>query len=185
MDVLIFNCCPVQDGATAYIARAVHSFLEPEHNVTDICIGDYNIAFCNGCRSCHKTTRCIQDDDMLKIISEYECSDVIVHVSPSYWADVPGQFKAFIDRCTPWSNTHEPHASIGCGKKSYAVALRTGPGMKECERIVQTLEHFCGHLEIQSCGSLCLCGVENRQAAEHRIEELKDFCGKILTELRQ
>ena len=47
-----------------------------------------------------------------------------------------GQFKAFIDRCTPWCNTHEPHAALLLGKKGYAIALRTGPGMKECEHII-------------------------------------------------
>ena len=37
-------------------------------------------------------------------------------MSPLYWADIPGQFKAFIDRCTPWCNTHEPHAKISSGR---------------------------------------------------------------------
>ena len=45
-------------------------------------------------------------------MAEFEAADVIISVSPSYWADVPGQFKAFIDRCTPWSNTHEPHKAL-------------------------------------------------------------------------
>lgn len=100
-------------------------------------------------------------------------------VSPSYWADVPGQFKVFIDRCTPWCNTHEPHAAIGGGKKGYAIVLRTGPGMKECERIAQTIEHFYGHLEIAFCGSLGLCSVENRGAVGPREPEIEAFCAKI------
>jgi len=83
-----------------------------------------------------------------KIMDEYDVADIIVSVSPSYWADIPGQFKAFIDRCTPWCNTHEPHASIRPGKKGYAIALRTGPNMPECERIIGSIEHFYGHLEI-------------------------------------
>lgn len=45
-------------------------------------------------------------------MEQYEWADKIVSVSPSYWADIPGQFKVFIDRCTPWCNTHEPHAKI-------------------------------------------------------------------------
>ena len=28
-------------------------------------------------------------------------ADIVVSVSPSYWADMPGQFKVFIDWCTP------------------------------------------------------------------------------------
>ena len=112
-------------------------------------------------------------------MAEFDKADVIVSVSPSYWADIPGQFKAFIDRCTPWCNTHEPHAAIGGGKKGYAIALRTGPGMRECERIIQSIEHFYGHLEIAACGHLGLTGVERRQDAEARRAEITAFCAEI------
>ena len=42
-------------------------------------------------------------------------------MSPSYWADIPGQFKVFIDRCTPWCNTHEPHAKISSGRPTFPL----------------------------------------------------------------
>ena len=31
--------------------------------------------------------------------------------------------------------------------------------MPECHRIIGSIEHFYGHLEIKSCGSLGLCSV--------------------------
>ena len=125
MNALVINCCPVKNGATAEIVRIVSERLSAK----SICIDDYDFAFCKGCRSCHTTARCVQSDDIDRIMEELEAADVIVCVSPSYWADIPGQFKAFIDRCTPWCNTHEPHASLSGGKKGYAIALRTGPSM--------------------------------------------------------
>ena len=76
------------------------------------------------------------------LIKEFEKADIIISVAPSYWADVPGQFKAYIDRCTPWCNTHEPHASLSKGKKGYSIVLRTGPNMKECERLISTIERL-------------------------------------------
>lgn len=109
-------------------------------------------------------------------MSEFAEADVIVSVAPSYWADVPGQFKAFIDRCTPWSNTHEPHASIGGGKRGYAIALRTGPHLRECEKILDTLEHFYGHLEVPCCGRLGLCAVEYRTDVSAHRDEIVKFC---------
>ena len=99
-------------------------------------------------------------------------------VSPSYWADIPGQFKVFIDRCTPWCNTHEPHATIPQGKRGYVIALRTGPSMPECEKIIGSIEHFYGHLEIKSCGSLGLCSVEYKEDVTSRVDEIKSFCEK-------
>jgi len=47
-----------------------------------------------------------------------------VVVSPSYWEDIPGQFKTFIDRCTPWCNTHEPHAKLSNYKCKNSILWR-------------------------------------------------------------
>ena len=179
MNALVLNCCPVRDGATAEIARVAADALAGRYAVRSACIGDFQFGFCTGCRRCHGTAACFQHDGVEALMRAFERADVIVAVSPSYWADVPGQFKAFIDRCTPWSNTHEPHASIGAGKRGYAIALRTGPGMRECERVIESIEHFFGHLEIRCSGHLGLCGVEFREAVEPRTAEILEFCRRI------
>ena len=116
MKVLVMNCSPVRNGAAAEIVNIVTACLEKKHDVKNICIDDYDIKFCKGCRKCHTTAKCVQKDDVNRIIEQYEWADVIISVSPLYWADIPGQFKAFIDRCTPWCNTHEPHAKISSGR---------------------------------------------------------------------
>ena len=177
---LILNCSPVRTGATARIAETISEALEGRFDARRACIDDYRFDFCRGCRSCHATARCVMDDDVTRLMDEFEQADVIVCVSPSYWADVPGQFKAFIDRCTPWCNTHEPHARLSPGKRGYAVALRTGPGMRECERIIGTIEHFYGHLEIECRGRLGLCGVERREDVDDRLDEIKAFCDQFI-----
>jgi len=179
MKALIINCSPVRSGATAEIAGIITRQLSGKHDVRSVCIDDYAFAYCKGCRSCHTTAECVQHDDVEKIMNEFERADIVVAVSPSYWADVPGQFKAFIDRCTPWCNTHVPYKMIPSGKKGYAVVLRTGSNMKECERIIGTIEHFYGHLEIDFRGGLGLTSVENKQDVEPRKQEIIDFCNKI------
>ena len=179
MNALIINCSPVKAGATARIAEIIEEHLTPKHQVRSICIDDYAFRFCRGCRACHHTGQCVQHDDVDKIMEQFERAQAIICVSPSYWADVPGQFKSFIDRCTPWCNTHEPHACLSPGKKGYAVALRTGPNMRECERILDTIEHFYGHLEIEKCGRLGLCSVEYRDDAAKKEKEILAFCERI------
>ena len=179
MKLLVINCSPVRNGATAEIASIVSDFLKTRYEVKSVCIDDYSIDFCKGCRACHQTAKCFQDDDVQKLMAQYEWADTIISVSPSYWADVPGQFKAFIDRCTPWCNTHEPHATLSRGKKGYSIALRTGPSMRECERVIQSIEHFYGHLEIACCGSLGLCSVEYKDAVQMRKDEIIRFCSMI------
>ena len=179
MNALVINCSPVRNGATAEIVKIVSQCLGKKYTLKSICIDDYRFGFCKGFRSCHHTAKCIQHDDVDKIIDEFEWADRIISVAPSYWADIPGQFKAFIDRCTPWCNTHEPHAKISSGKKGYAIALRTGPSMRECNRIIESIQHFYGHLEIESCESLGLCSIEFKEMVEPRKNEILDLCSRI------
>lgn len=179
MNALVMNCSPVRNGATAEIVRIVAECLGKKYEVKCACIDDFHINFCKGCRTCHHTAKCIQHDDVDLVMGLYQWADIIVHVAPSYWADIPGQFKSFIDRCTPWCNTHEPHATIGTGKRGYSIALRTGPGMRECTGIIESIEHFYGHLEIACRGRLGLCSVEYKEAVADRKKEIMDFCGAI------
>ena len=179
MNALILNCSPVRTGATAGIAAMAADCLADRYDVRNLCIDDFSIGFCRGCRVCHRTAQCVQQDDTDALMAHFEWADVILCVSPSYWADIPGQFKVFIDRCTPWCNTHEPHASLPGGKRGYAIALRTGPSMKECDRIIQSIEHFYGHLEIEPRAHLGLCSMECRADAAARRPEIVEFCKKI------
>lgn len=179
MNALVMNCSPVRNGATAEIVHIVTECLKGKNKVKSICIDDFHIDFCKGCRICHSTAKCVQHDDVDIILELYKWADIIVNVAPSYWADIPGQFKAFIDRCTPWCNTHEPHATIGGGKKGYSIALRTGSSMRECDRIIESIEHFYGHLEIACCGHLGLCSIEYKEAVADRKKEIAEFCSTI------
>ena len=159
MKVLIINCSPVRNGATAEIVRLLSERLCLRYKTKVVCIDDYQFSFCKGCRSCHKTAECIQHDDVNVLMDEFSLADIIISVSPSYW--------------------HNPHKTIPSGKKGYAVALRTGPGMKECERIISSIEHFYGHLEIECCGHLGLCSVEYKEALKDRMDEIEAFCKLI------
>ena len=181
MKALIINCSPVRNGATARIAEIIGDELKSRYEIKNICIDDYSFAVCKGCRACHTTAFCVMSDASVirDIMNEFDVADIIVSVAPSYWADIPGQYKAFIDRCTPWCNTHEPHATIKPGKKGYTVALRTGPNMPECERLIGSIEHFYGHLEIERAGHLGLTSVEYKEDVEPRKDEIINFCRTI------
>ena len=181
MKALIINCSPVRTGATAEIVKIVEGELNSRFDTRCICIDDYKFAFCRGCRACHKTAQCVMSDAQVirDIMNEFDNAEIIVSVAPSYWADIPGQFKSFIDRVTPWCNTHEPHATIKQGKRGYAIALRTGPNMPECERLIGSIEHFYGHLEIECEGHLGLTSLEYREQVESRKQEILDFCKSI------
>ncbi len=164
MNVLLFNASPKKNGATQEILAIMKEQISTDVNVDMLCLGDFNIAYCLGEKCCYETCTCIQEDDMQQIIDRIDQADKIVIVAPSYWADVPGQFKVFIDRCTPYSDTNpnQEHRKLKAGKVCYAVALRTGTRPMECEHIIDTIKHWCGHMKIEMPDSMYFCGINDK-----------------------
>ncbi len=180
MKILILNCSPVRIGATGKICSLIAEGLSETHEVKQVCIDDYSFAFCTGCRLCHETGKCVlKEDGADQLAKEMEKAEAIVCVSPSYWADVPGQFKAFIDRMTLYSNTHDPHASLGDSKLGFSAVLRTGSSRKECERLQETISHFYSHLDILSLAGVSMTEVENREDVDKYANELEAFVRTI------
>ena len=87
--LLLINCSPVRNGATAEILRMAQEALAAAFDTKAVCIDDYPIALCRGCRSCHLTAACVIDDGAQQLISEMEAADVILCVAPSYWPTCP------------------------------------------------------------------------------------------------
>ena len=57
------------------------------------------------------------------------------------------------------------------GRKCYGIALRTGFRPFECEHIIDTIEHWCGHMGIEMAGSMFFCGINDRED----IQQYKDL----------
>lgn len=66
MNVLVMNCSPVRNGATAEIQNTIAAALKDRDTVRTCCIADYDIGFCKGCRTCHKTARCVLRDALIR-----------------------------------------------------------------------------------------------------------------------
>lgn len=63
---------------------------------------DNNIHPCLNCKSCHNTFECAQKDDMQPLYQKLIEADVIVLGSPTYFDNVTGIMKNFMDRCLPF-----------------------------------------------------------------------------------
>ena len=67
-----------------------------------IILSEKNIQPCLDCRKCHKTHKCVQQDDMQEIHQNLINADYIVLGSPTYFDNVSGTMKNFMDRCLPF-----------------------------------------------------------------------------------
>lgn len=176
MKILLLNAGAKDYGVTQEILLTIQEEIPKSDSVELICLGNVDIKFCKGCKSCYDTCECIQKDDMENIISTIDASDIIIIAAPSYWADIPGQFKVFIDRCTPYSDTNPNtnHRTLKSEKKCYAVALRTGTRPVECEHIIDSIGHWCGHMKISMADSIYFCGINDKEDITQYKERIRE-----------
>ena len=157
---------PRENGWTAFITKRVaQGMIDSGIDVKSYVLGDMEIKYCKGCKTCYKTRRCIQRDDMDQVIKDLFDADIIVVSSPSYWGDVSGQLKVFFDRCTPLCNTGEGGTSVPKGKVGISIAIRAGHRQEENLHLINCIEHYFGHLEIKPVERLMI----------ERIDDVNDF----------
>lgn len=90
---------PHKTGRTAKMLDcAVESALNAGWQVDLVDLYEKNIAYCNGCRTCLVTKKCVQNDELYAVAELLKSCDVIVLAAPTYWANVPATVKNLFDR---------------------------------------------------------------------------------------
>lgn len=166
MRILMVNASPKKNGATERVLQWMKEALEERYETESVCLGEQSIAFCRGCKQCYKTGRCVLPaDGVEELLHRMERNDAILFAVPSYWGDVPAQFKALIDRCTPYADTNPlpGHPRPAAGKRVFAAALRAGGRRGECEHLLQCVEHWSGHMGAEYDGGVMLTRVDGKE----------------------
>lgn len=165
MKITCVNGSARNNGSCAYIIDSfVSGVLE---NNADVEIKKYsmataNVNFCFGCKECYENGKCVQNDDVEMIVDDILSSDFVLIVSPSYWADVPGQLKTFFDRNTPFGNTNEKRTKTSKkGAKGIGIAIRAGKTERENSLILDYIDHYYSHLEIKPACRISICETDS------------------------
>jgi multimeric flavodoxin WrbA len=133
---------------------------------------------CLGCEKCKEKKWCvIENDDWNEVMEKVMKCDVLVIGSPTYYFDVCGHLKNFIDRT--YSLYHDRKLA---GKKGVAVAVHANKG---ANRTIQTLEGFLSTHEFSSLGSVKGTGyregdVLNDAEAVRRARKIGDKIVRLL-----
>ena len=167
---------PRKNGTTATVVdKMIAGLLEKGVDVKRYGLGTLDINYCRGCHACEESGRCVQRDDMDLVLGDLFAADIVLVASPSYWGDVTGQLKVFIDRCTPLCNAKTGETAVPPGKIGIAVAVRAGSGVAENQHIVDTIAHFFGHLGIELAASYTLEGVEHPVDLESKVDKMREL----------
>ncbi len=166
---------PKPNGNTSTVISEIIRALE-EHDIqTNLYrLGDLNVKYCCGCKTCEVTGKCVHVDDVQKVIKDIFNAQLVIIASPSYWGDVTGQMKVFIDRCTPYGNTNPARLPISSSVKGVAIAIRAGRNKQENMHLVHTIEHFLGHLDISLINHFTVEGINSEKDLLQRPDILAD-----------
>jgi multimeric flavodoxin WrbA len=146
MKVLGLSGSMRKEGNTAQLIKIILQRCEEAGIKTEfVSLSGKKIMPCLGCEKCKVEKWCINEaDDWNAIVKKVLNCDVLVIGSPTYYYDVCGQLKNFIDRT--YSLYHDRKLA---GKKGVAVAVQATKG---AIRTIQTLEGFLSAHEFASLG---------------------------------
>ena len=98
---LILNGSPRINGQSAKVIRMLTLLIEnklPDVELEVFEVARHLVEGCNGCEFCNTTDECIIEDEMAELLDLLEEADRVVLVTPTYFAGVPSQLKAVLDR---------------------------------------------------------------------------------------
>src|SRR5512136_1996682 len=148
MKVLGLSGSMRREGNTAQLIKVILQRCEDAGIKTEfVSLAGKKIMPCLGCEKCKVEKWCINEsDDWNAIVKKVLACDVLVIGSPTYYYDVCGHLKNFIDRT--YSLYHDRKLA---GRKGVAVATYANKGGS---RTIQTLEGFLSTHEFSSLGSV-------------------------------
>jgi len=154
MKVLGLSGSVRKDGNTADLIRVILQQTADAGIPSEfVSLAGKKILPCTGCELCKEKKFCVQEkDDWGEVMRKVVDSDVLIIGSPTYYYDVCGHLKNFIDRSYSLYHDHKL-----AGRKGVAVAVHASKG---ASRTVQTLEGFLNTHEFVSLGSVKGVGYE-------------------------
>jgi multimeric flavodoxin WrbA len=175
MKALCIIGSPKTNGSTARLVdHMIEGMKSQKIEVSRYFLDEMNINYCKGCEKCEVNRKCVQMDDMSLLIDETYESDIVLLASPSYWGDVTGQMKTFIDRSLPACNAKTGKTPVPKGKVGVAVAVRAGKSREENLQIVDAFNHYFSHLEIQPIAMLTSEGIRSISDIENDQNKLEE-----------
>ena len=164
MKITIFNGSPRKQNTAAMVDAFAQGAKEAGHEIEILHVGKMKIAGCLGCEYCHTKGegKCIQKDDMDKVMPAYLESDMIVYASPVYYFSMTAQLAAAMQRVY----------CIGKPAKAKKAALLLSSGSPDTGKgAVESYKAAMGYMGIEDCGVCALSGDENQN--EEKMAQIK------------
>ena len=129
MDILgIIGSCRKSGNTDLLVRKALEGAEAQGFRTRAVMLSDYAIADCTGCEGCRHGLRCVVDDGMQELYPLLEQARGLVIGSPTYFYNVSGIMKNFLDRlyCQEFFNSENRSVWLGLHEVAgikYAVTV--------------------------------------------------------------
>ena len=169
MKIAVFNGSPRNENTAAMIDAFRQGAQTAGHEVEVYHVGKMKINGCLACEYCHGKGegKCIQKDDLEKIMPVYLECDMIVYASPIYYFAPTAQIEA------AWQRVY----CIGKPAKAAKAALLLSSGSGAYDAAIAQFKAFTAYTGIENAGVFTATGTENK--SEAKLAEIKAFAEKL------
>ena len=166
MKITVLNGSPRKQNTAAMVEAFAEGAKAAGHEVEVIQVGKMKINGCLACEYCHGKGKgkCVQKDDMEKVMPAYKDCDMIVFASPIYYFDVTAQLSAAIQRV---------YAIGKPAKATRAALLLSSASPNPFEGAIATYRTMIGYMGLEDAGIITAAGDEN--GSEAKLTEIRDF----------
>ncbi len=113
MKILAIVGSPRKNGNTDTIINSImNGVVECGAEVEKIYLTDLKFKGCIACEGCAKTMKCVIKDDMQQVYEKMEGADGLILGSPTYFYNVTGLMKSYIDRLYCYNIFDESDRSV-------------------------------------------------------------------------
>lgn len=169
MKIAVFNGSPRNENTAAMIDAFRQGAQTAGHEVEVYHVGKMKINGCLACEYCHGKGegKCIQKDDLEKIMPAYLECDMIVYASPIYYFAPTAQIEA------AWQRVY----CIDKPAKAAKAALLLSSGSGAYDAAIAQFKAFTAYTGIENAGVFTATGTENK--SEAKLAEIKAFAEKL------
>ena len=169
MKIAVFNGSPRKENTAAMVEAFRQGAEAAGHEVEVLHVGKMKINGCLACEYCHGKGegKCIQKDDLEKVMPAYLEADMIVFASPIYYFGMTAQLEAALQRVY----------CIGKPAKATKAALLLSSMSGAYDASIAQFKAFAGYTGLQDMGVFTATGEENK--SEAKLAEIKAFAEKL------
>ena len=166
MKIAVLNGSPKVGNTAAMVNAFAEGAKEAGHEVEILHVGKMKIGGCLACEYCHTKGegKCVQKDDMEKVMPAYKDADMIVFASPIYYFDVTAQLSAAIQRV---------YAIGKPVKASRAALLLSSASPSPYDGAIATYKSILAFTGIEDAGIITAAGGEN--GSEEKMAQIRAF----------